>query len=89
MRIAQIAPLYEAVPPGLYGGTERVIAALCDSLVQRGHEVNLFAADGSTTAADLQPYGLPLRERMSRRELMEVAPHLHLQMIADVYRRAE
>ena len=36
MRIAQIAPLYEAVPPGLYGGTERVIAALCDSLVRAG-----------------------------------------------------
>ena len=51
--------------------------------------MSLFAADGSTTAAELQPYGLPLRERMSRRELMEVAPHLHLQMIADVYRRAE
>ena len=89
MRIAQIAPLYEAVPPGLYGGTERVIAALCDSLVQRGHDVDLFAAVGSKTAADLQPYGLPLRERMSRRELMEVAPHLHLKMIADVYRRAD
>ena len=44
MRIAQIAPLYEAVPPGLYGGTERVIAALCDSLVERGHDVTLFAA---------------------------------------------
>ena len=86
MRIAQIAPLYEAVPPGLYGGTERVIAALCDSLVERGHDVSLFAADGSTTAAELESYGLPLRERMSRRELIEVAPHLHLQMIADVYR---
>ena len=36
MRIAQVAPLYEAVPPGLYGGTERVIAALCDSLVRAG-----------------------------------------------------
>jgi glycosyltransferase involved in cell wall biosynthesis len=88
MRIAQIAPLYEAVPPGLYGGTERVIGALCDSLVERGHDVSLFAADGSTTAAELESYGLPLRERMSRQELVEVAPHLHLQMIADVYRRA-
>lgn len=88
MRIAEIAPLYEAVPPALYGGTERVIAALCDSLVERGHEVTLFAADGSTTAADLESYGLPLRERMSRSELVEVAPHLHLQMIADVYGRA-
>jgi len=89
MRIAQIAPLYEAVPPGLYGGTERVIAALCDSLVERGHDVSLFAADGSTTSAELESYGPPLRERMSRRELVDVAPHLHLQMIADVYRRAD
>lgn len=88
MRIAQIAPLYEAVPPVLYGGTERVIAALSDSLVERGHEVTLFAAGGSTTAAALESYGSPLRERMSRRELVEVAPHLHLQMIADVYCRA-
>ena len=87
MRIAQIAPLYEAVPPGLYGGTERVIAALCDSLVERGHDVTLFAAEGSTTAADLRAHGSPLRERMSRRELVEVAPHLHLNMIADVYRQ--
>ena len=53
VRIAQIAPLYEAVPPRLYGGTERVIAALCDGLVDRGHDVTLFAADSSSpTAAD-------------------------------------
>ena len=38
MRIAQIAPLYEAVPPRLYGGTERVVAYLCDALVDAGHE---------------------------------------------------
>lgn len=88
MRIAQIAPLYEAAPPSRYGGTERVIAALCDSLVARGHDVSLFAAHGSNTSAELESFGLPLRERMSRRELVEVAPHLHLQMIADVYERA-
>ena len=41
MRIAQVAPLYEAVPPGTYGGTERVIAGLCDGLVAQGHEVTL------------------------------------------------
>ncbi|PYM87848.1 MAG: glycosyl transferase, partial [Candidatus Rokuibacteriota bacterium] len=39
MRIAQVAPLYESVPPRLYGGTERVVSWLADELVQRGHEV--------------------------------------------------
>jgi glycosyltransferase involved in cell wall biosynthesis len=88
MRIAQIAPLYEAVPPERYGGTERVIAALSNELVERGHEVTLFAAEGSRTAAYLDPQGSPLRRRMSRQELIEVAPHLHLSMLADVYHRA-
>ena len=47
MRIAQIAPLYEAVPPRLYGGTERIVAHLTDALVDLGHDVTLFAtADG-------------------------------------------
>ena len=88
MRIAQIAPLYEAVPPPLYGGTERVIAGLCDGLVEAGHDVTLFAAETSSTRAQLEPLGLPLRQRMSRAELAEVAPHLHLKMLADVYERA-
>ncbi len=51
MRIAQIAPLEESVPPKLYGGTERVIAHLCDALVDCGHEVTLFAAAGAHTKA--------------------------------------
>ena len=53
MRIAQIAPLYETVPPKLYGGTERVVANLCDALVDLGHEVVLFAAAGARTRARL------------------------------------
>ena len=89
MRVAQIAPLYEPVPPALYGGTERVIAALCEGLVQMGHDVTLFAAGGSATPARLHAVGQPLRERMSRHELTEVAPHLHLRLLADVYQRAE
>lgn len=88
MRIAQIAPLYEAVPPRLYGGTERVIACLCDELVDRGHEVTLFAPESSDTLARLEPVTPALRERMSKQELMEVAPHLHLRMLVDVYARA-
>ena len=43
MRIALVSPLYEAVPPTAYGGTERVIGALADELVARGHDVTLFA----------------------------------------------
>lgn len=55
MKIAQIAPLYEAVPPKLYGGTERVVASLCDALVELGHEVVLFAAADARTRAQLVP----------------------------------
>jgi len=89
MRIAQIAPLYEAVPPAGYGGTERVVAGLCDGLTARGHEVTLFAAGTSTTDADLiEVVPTPLRLRMTRDEMIEVAPHLHLRMLADVYERA-
>ena len=51
MRIAQIAPLYEAVPPRLYGGTERIVAHLTDALVDLGHEVTLFAAADARTRA--------------------------------------
>jgi glycosyltransferase involved in cell wall biosynthesis len=82
--------LYEAVPPVAYGGTERVIAALANELVRRGHEVTLFAAGGSHTAASLVACSeTPLRYSMSRTELEHIAPHLHLQMLADVYQRAE
>ena len=55
MRIAQIAPLTEAVPPKLYGGTERVVAYLTDALIELGHEVTLFAAGDSLTKAKLVP----------------------------------
>ncbi len=53
MKIAQIAPLFERVPPKLYGGTERVVAYLTDELVRRGHEVTLFASGDSVTRAKL------------------------------------
>jgi glycosyltransferase involved in cell wall biosynthesis len=55
MRIAQIAPLIESVPPRLYGGTERVVAYLADMLVELGHEVILFASGDSRTRAKLVP----------------------------------
>jgi glycosyltransferase involved in cell wall biosynthesis len=53
MRIAQIAPLAESVPPKLYGGTERVVAWLVDELIKMGHEVTLFASGDSVTNAEL------------------------------------
>jgi glycosyltransferase involved in cell wall biosynthesis len=53
MRIAQVAPLIESVPPQLYGGTERVVAFLTDELVRLGHDVTLFASGDSRTSARL------------------------------------
>ena len=55
MRIAQIAPLHERVPPRLYGGTERVVSFLTEELVRQGHEVTLFASGDSETSARLVP----------------------------------
>ena len=55
MRIAQVAPLTEAVPPTLYGGTERVISWLTEELVTLGHDVTLFASGDSVTSAKLEP----------------------------------
>jgi glycosyltransferase involved in cell wall biosynthesis len=68
MRIAQIAPLWERVPPPAYGGTELVVSLLTDELVRRGHEVTLFATADSITLAKLEPGAIqPLR-------LMEATP---------------
>jgi glycosyltransferase involved in cell wall biosynthesis len=55
MHIAQVAPLFESVPPALYGGTERVVSWLTEELVRQGHEVTLFASGDSETAARLVP----------------------------------
>jgi glycosyltransferase involved in cell wall biosynthesis len=86
MHIAQIAPLAEAVPPKLYGGTERVVATLCDALVELGHDVTLFAAADARTSAKL----IPVRERSIR---LDPAPFksdvaAHLSMLHEVRRRA-
>ena len=54
MKIAQIAPLWESVPPKLYGGTERIVSYLTEELVQQGHEVTLFASGDSQTTARLR-----------------------------------
>jgi glycosyltransferase involved in cell wall biosynthesis len=55
MRIAQIAPLMESVPPRLYGGTERIVSYLAEELVNLGHDVTLFASGDSVTSAELVP----------------------------------
>lgn len=55
MRIAQVAPLFESVPPKMYGGTERVVSFLTEELVRAGHDVTLFASGDSITSANLVP----------------------------------
>ena len=72
MRIAQIAPLAESVPPKLYGGTERVVAWLIDELVELGHDVALFASGDSRTRAKLVPVW-PYAFRLSRQRTDPVA----------------
>ncbi len=86
MRIAQISPLTEAVPPKLYGGTERVISWLTEELVAMGHEVTLFASGDSLTSARLEPmWPKALRLDGSVRD-----PYaLHMMMIEKVARRAQ
>ena len=75
MRIAQVAPLYESVPPRLYGGTERVVSYLTEELVALGHEVTLFAAGDSRTAARLVP-GVLRSLRLDPRVVDSVAYHV-------------
>src|SRR5213075_696720 len=55
VRIAQVAPLFESVPPKLYGGTERVVSYLTEELVRLGHDVTLYASGDSVTQARLLP----------------------------------
>jgi glycosyltransferase involved in cell wall biosynthesis len=77
MRIAQIAPLHEAVPPKLYGGTERVVAYLTDALVDLGHDVTLFASGDSHTKATLEA-GWPRALRLDPSTRDVLAPHMML-----------
>ena len=85
LRIAQIAPLFERVPPKLYGGTERVVSYITEELVRRGHEVTLFASGDSQTSAKLMP-GCKQALRLSGRP--EMGTFLQLPMLSDVYERA-
>jgi len=85
MRIAQVAPLVEAVPPKLYGGTERIVSYLTEELVRSGHEVTLFASGDSCTTAKLVPFGA--RALRLDSAVLDPIPHL-LVMLAEVRRRA-
>ncbi len=84
MKIAQVAPLFESVPPKLYGGTERAVAYLTEELVAQGHDVTLFASGDSCTSARLIP-GTPTALRLA--ECKDSLPH-HICMIEDVFRRS-
>ena len=86
MRIAQISPLTEAVPPKLYGGTERVISWLTEELVALGHDVTLFASGDSCTSAKLEAvWPRAIRLDGSIRDPMGI----HMTMLEQVRRRAD
>ena len=86
MKIAQVAPLTESVPPRLYGGTERVVAFLTDELVRMGHEVTLFASGDSTTSATLVATW-PRAIRLDGTCRDSLAPHIL--MLEEVSTRAD
>src|SRR5690242_8716672 len=85
LRIAQIAPLYERIPPKLYGGTERVVSFITEELVRRGHQVTLFASGDSLTGAKLVP-GCAQSLRLIGKP--ELGAFLQLPMLSDVYEGA-
>jgi glycosyltransferase involved in cell wall biosynthesis len=87
LKIGVVAPLYEAVPPKLYGGTERVVAHLADALVDLGHDVTLFASADASTKAHL----ISLRDQAIRLDPHPLKSDLaaHLTMLDEVRRRAD
>jgi len=86
MRIAQVPPLYEAVPPRFYGGTERVVSHLTDALVELGHEVTLFASADARTKAKV----VTVRDQAIRLDPAPLKSDLaaHMSMLSEVRRRA-
>ncbi len=87
MKIAQVTPLYEAVPPKLYGGTERVVAHLTDALVDLGHDVTLFASADAETRARL----VPVRDQAIRLDPASLKSDLaaHMTLLSEVLKRAD
>src|SRR5690606_36966852 len=86
MKIAQVAPLIDSVPPRLYGGTERIVSYLTEELVRQGHEVTLFASGDSRTAAQLVP-ACPTALRLNP-AVRDPIPH-HMVLLDQVRRRAD
>jgi glycosyltransferase involved in cell wall biosynthesis len=86
MRVAQIAPLMESVPPRMYGGTERIVSYLTEELVRQGHEVTLFASGDSITSAELAP-GVMAALRLDP-SVRDPIPHYML-MLDQVRERAD
>jgi glycosyltransferase involved in cell wall biosynthesis len=85
MKIAQVAPLYESVPPKYYGGTERVVSYLTEELVRQGHEVTLFASGDSITQARLLA-ACPRSLRLDNQCVDQLAHHMVL--LEQVFRQA-
>src|SRR5213596_839082 len=77
MRIAQVAPLYESVPPKQYGGTERIVSYLTEEMIRQGHDVTLFASGDSETAARLIPV-CHRSLRLDERSMDQLAHHVLL-----------
>jgi glycosyltransferase involved in cell wall biosynthesis len=86
MKIAQVAPLYESVPPRLYGGTERVVSWLSEELIRQGHDVTLFASGDSVTNARLVPV-CPRALRLDP-QCKDALAH-HVLLMERVFRQAE
>ena len=87
MKIAQVAPLYESVPPRFYGGTERVVSYLTEELVRQGHDVTLFASGDSKTAARLRPM-CDRALRLEGKKVIDPLAH-HIRMLELVFQEAE
>jgi glycosyltransferase involved in cell wall biosynthesis len=85
LRIAQVAPLYESVPPSMYGGTERVVHYLTEELVRQGHAVTLFASGDSVTSARL----ISVWDKALRLDERTPSGHaLHIMLVEEVFKRA-
>jgi glycosyltransferase involved in cell wall biosynthesis len=87
MKIAQIAPLHESVPPKLYGGTERIVSYLTEELVAKGHDVTLFASADSVTRARLVP-GSDFALRLSPTAVVDSVAH-YIRLLEIVFREAD
>jgi glycosyltransferase involved in cell wall biosynthesis len=87
MKIAQVAPLYEAVPPKLYGGTERIVSFLTEALVELGHQVTLFTSGDARTRAEL----VSVRDQAIRLDPARFKSDLaaHLSMMDEVRSRQD